>query len=404
MKEGKMKRVGILILALGIFVFAQTARGFDWGSNQRLSWTAAKRITWTSYDSLYPSIALDSSGNPHVVWQDIVPWNEEIFYRSSPDGGTTWAAKKRLTWNLGSSIGAAVAVDSFDDLHVLWRDNTPGNYELHYRKSTDGGSTWTSARRLTWTSGDSWPPSIVVDSSDNLHVVWCDNTSGDFEIYYKKSADGGTTWSMNKRLTWNSGNSYAPDISIDASGHLHVAWCDNTPGNYEIYYKKSTDGGDTWLSNRRLTWMSGDTLCLDIAADSSSNLHLVWPDTTAGADEIYYKRSQDGGDTWSASQRLTWNSGGSSGSYCTYPAIVDDSFGQLHLVWCFGTYGDSDLYYKKSTDAGATWSFSERVTFSPGASTFPGLVADPSGNLHLVWMDDADGNDEIYYQKGTPGT
>jgi len=97
--------------------------------------------------------------------------------------------------------------------------------------------TWQATKRLTWNSGYSEFPSIATDSSGNIHVVWDDYTPGNYEIYYKKSTDGGATWSI-KRLTWNSGGSCDPTIAIDSSGNIHVVWKDNTPGNLEIYYKK----------------------------------------------------------------------------------------------------------------------------------------------------------------------
>ena len=50
-------------------------------------------------------------------------------------------------------------------------------------------------------------------------------------------------WSPVQRLTWNSGYSYYPAVALDASGHIHVVWQDSTPGDYEIYYKKSVNGG-----------------------------------------------------------------------------------------------------------------------------------------------------------------
>jgi hypothetical protein len=46
-------------------------------------------------------------------------------------------------------------------------------------------------------------------------------------------------WTRAKKLTWNSGNSVMPVIAVDPSGNLHVVWFDDTPGNCEIYYKKS---------------------------------------------------------------------------------------------------------------------------------------------------------------------
>jgi hypothetical protein len=41
-----------------------------------------------------------------------------------------------------------------------------------------------------------------------------------------------------KRLTWDIGFSYYPALAVDASGRVHVVWQDNTPGNYEIYYRR----------------------------------------------------------------------------------------------------------------------------------------------------------------------
>ncbi len=58
-------------------------------------------------------------------------------------------------------------------------------------------------------------------------------------------------------------------------------------GNEEIYYKKSTDGGTTW-KQKRLTWNSGESILPVIAVDSSGNFHVVWEDDSPGNDEIFY--------------------------------------------------------------------------------------------------------------------
>jgi len=62
--------------------------------------------------------------------------------------------------------------------------------------------------------------------------------SGDREIYYKKSTDGGTVWSALQKLTGTSGWSDYPAVDVDSNLTVHVVWIDDTPGNYEIYYKK----------------------------------------------------------------------------------------------------------------------------------------------------------------------
>jgi hypothetical protein len=87
-------------------------------------------------------------------------------------------------------------------------------------------------------AGDSQAPAIAVDSSNQIHLVWQDKTPGFGEIYYKKSTDGGVTWSANQRLTQTAGNSYVPAMAIDLAGLLNIVWQDDTPGNAEIYYEK----------------------------------------------------------------------------------------------------------------------------------------------------------------------
>jgi hypothetical protein len=76
-------------------------------------------------------------------------------------------------------------MDSMGYIHVVWFDYTPGNSEIFYKKSTDGGNSW-STERLTWTSHDSTWPDLSIDPNDKVHVVWQEDLSGNKEIYYKK--------------------------------------------------------------------------------------------------------------------------------------------------------------------------------------------------------------------------
>src|SRR4030042_1896976 len=101
------------------------------------------------------------------------------------------------------------------------------------------GDTWTTNKNLTNNAGSSRYPSMAVDGS-NVYVVWFDNTPGNYEIYFKKSDDGGTTWTNNKRLTNTAGSSEDAVMTVDGS-NIYVVWEDDTSGNYEIYFKKSDD-------------------------------------------------------------------------------------------------------------------------------------------------------------------
>lgn len=64
-------------------------------------------------------------------------------------------------------------------------DDTAGNFGIHYKQSVDGGLLW-KTKRLTYMSGDSLLPAIVIDPLDRVHVAWGDQWPGNDEIYYKK--------------------------------------------------------------------------------------------------------------------------------------------------------------------------------------------------------------------------
>jgi len=382
-----MKRTGLMIAAVGLFLFAQSARA---------EWAPAKRLTWNSGSSEAPAVAVDSWGNIHVVWADDTPNPDEpeIYYKKSADGGTNWSANRRLTWNSGKSVNPSIAVDPSGSLHVVWQDDTPGNGDIYYLSSPDGGTTWTTAQRISWTAAVSQAPAIAVDLWGNLHLLWYDFAPGNYEIYHKSSTNGGADWSKNQRLTWTAGWSGHPAIVIDSALNPHAVWSDESPGNSEIYYKSSLDGGASWSFNQRLTWNSGISQAPAIAVSSSGALHVAWWDNTPGNAEIYYKKSTTGGSTWTANKRLTRSSADSQS-----PAVAVDSSGDPHLVWWDSKPGNAEIYYATGTSGGSAWSPGTRLTWSSGNSYGPAIVLDYMSNIHVVWYDNTAGNYEVYYRK-----
>jgi hypothetical protein len=382
-----MKKHQIIICIIGVFLVIQPV------SPQ--TWQASKRLTWNSGSSLSPRIAGNSSNIIHVVWRDESSAAAQVYYKKSTNGGTTWGGSKRLSWTSGGSYDPVVALGSGNTVHVVWNDETPGNSEIYYKRSTDGGSTWGGITRLTWNSGLSHYAEIGVDSSGNVYVVWSDYTPGDPEIYYRRSTNGGMAWEGVKRLTWSSVGTYQPEIAVDSTGIIHVLWHSASPGNSEILHKRSIDGGATWSGANRLTWTSGSSFTPAVAVDSSDNLHVVWYDNTPGNLEVFYKRSTDGGATWGGTKRLTWNSLTSS-----LVEITVDSNDYLHVVWQDESPGNYEIYYKTSTNGGMAWGSAKRLTWNSGYSNGPAIAVGMSNSLHVIWFDNSPGNYEVFYKKG----
>lgn len=228
----------------------------------------------------------------HVAWFDARDGNDEIYYKHSTDGGVNWSVDKRLTSNPFFSAYPSVTV-SGSVVHVVWYDDRDGNAQIYYKRSTDEGINWGVDTQLT--NNPAFSVASVTVSGSVVHVTWSENSNGNLEIYYKRSTDGGVSWGSDIRLTIDIATSAYPSVTVSGLA-VHVVWYDYRDGNWEIYYKRSTDGGINWEADTRLT---NDPAFSEFpfVAVSGSDVHVVWKDIRNGNYEIYYKRNPTGNIT-----------------------------------------------------------------------------------------------------------
>jgi len=228
----------------------------------------------------------------HVTWRDLRDGNQEIYYKRSTDGGVSWEQDIRLTYDDHDSYNTSIAA-SGSIVNVVWTDNRDGNTEIYYKRSIDGGISWEPDIRLTNAPSSSNLPSIGASGS-HVHIIWDDYRDGSAsEIYYKHSIDGGSSWGEDTRLTYDAGNSMIPNLSVSGSV-VQIVWEDDRDGDYDIYYKRSEDGGINWggdirLSNNNLMRSQHPSLSV-----SGSIVHVIWYDDRDGNFEVYYKRNPTG--------------------------------------------------------------------------------------------------------------
>jgi hypothetical protein len=204
-----------------------------------------------------------------------------LFAQTSKFNSTDW--KFSNPQQFGFTV---LDVDFFDNNNAIAVGSDGG-----IARTTDGGTNWEADIRLTNDPAVSGPPCIGV-FANVVHVIWYDNRNGNFEVYYKRSTDQGISWSSDIRLTNDPAESLMPSISVSGSV-AHVVWADYRNGNYEIYYKRSTDHGINWSSDIRLTndpaYARGAYVSVSVQV-----VHVIWQDRRDGNDEIYYKRDPTG--------------------------------------------------------------------------------------------------------------
>jgi len=140
-----------------------------------------------------------------------------------------WLPDQRLTNAPGVSTVTinslrCIAVNG-DTVHVVWRDYRDGTWEIYYKQSQDGGIHWGSDVRLTNNSNVKWQQSIAV-SGQNVHVVWAELLFDNWEVFYKRSPNGGISWTPNIQLTNNPAGEGGPVISVSGE-NLHLIFTSN---------------------------------------------------------------------------------------------------------------------------------------------------------------------------------
>jgi hypothetical protein len=262
----------------------------------------------------------------------------------------------------------------------------------------------------------------VASSGNNVYIVWQENPPSGFssqrdglinyEIFIKKSVDGGQTFGDEINLSNNPGFSEHPQIA--ASGNnVYVAWIDNSPlvgsssqaeDNKKIMFKKSTDAGNTFGETITLSDVqAADSSNLEMAA-AGNNVYAVWqvtplpPQFIAEQDDvqsagIFLATSSDNGETFQEAKSLSENVSKS------YPKVAAYQ-NKVYVIWNVGIIGDNTnlennnnnndgstnngIYLTKSFDSGRTFDDTLKLNANWN-SVGESQIAASGDSVYVVW-------------------
>src|SRR6476661_520322 len=87
---------------------------------------------------------------------------------------------------------------------------------------------------------------IATSGDKNVYVVWWTNKTGNDEVMFKASTDGGKTFSDKMNLS-NSTNAQSQDVQVAASGNnVYVSWWERNATSNEPVMRISNDNDRTF--------------------------------------------------------------------------------------------------------------------------------------------------------------
>src|ERR671931_655582 len=235
------------------------------------------------YSGPRASMAVSGNNNIYLTWWDNKTGNNEVYFGGSNDGGKTFGSPINISNSKGGSADSQIAA-SGNNVYVTWWDNKTGNWQVFSRASNDSGKTFGDAVILKGIGSSpvkhlKAPPSnttsvdtIVAAAAGNNnkeYVVWWDNTTGNWEVSFAKSSDGGKTFDSPINIS-NTPDARSVGARMIAQGNnVYIAWMDLKPGQKQVMFRASNDGGQTF-GNPVVVYGGGGSNNTAVSTTSSS--------------------------------------------------------------------------------------------------------------------------------------
>ena len=347
-------------------------------------------------------LAVDN--NVYIVWKDNSVGNEEIFFAKSSDSGKGFDNSLNLSNNNGTSAFPRMSVIG-KNIYVTWYDYTPGQSDIFFAKSFDGGNSFETVN-LSNNGGVSYNPWVAA-SDNNVFVVWNDETPqlANLKITKPENVDV-TLGTLDILLAKsNDGGSTFDFLNLSDTqenswnpritvyeNNVYVVWNEKIESNYEIFFASSTDGGKSFSKPTNLS--STANLSQDAGIEAFGNyVYVIWQETSTGSVDIFFTKSDNKGISFSEPIKIS-NDGTSEITRDTQMVVLENN---VYVVW-FDKSTANGVFFVKSEDNGRT--FSTPINLS---GELPDVqmaqIAAFEDRLYVIWQDSSLGNSEVFLRK-----
>jgi len=195
-----------------------------------------------------------------------------------------------------------------------------------------------------------------------------------------------------------------PKLISDGQSGAIVTWHDLRSGSADIYAQRlCASGAARWTSDGvPVCTADADQLCPQIATDGCQGAIIAWWDNRDGRWDLYAQRvnalgiplwTENGVVVCSLTNLATVSEG--------VHGIVPDGNGGAILIWVDNRNGNIDLYAQKITSAGVgLWEANGvPVCTAPGDQEQFRVIAEGAGGATVAWTDYRHTNSDIYIQR-----
>jgi hypothetical protein len=365
-------------------------------SSERLSFgSETKNITQNKDDSVYPQVS-SSSNSVYVVWQESVgsygSRNYDIFFKKSNDGGDTFGSPINLSNNSGFSEHPQIASVG-NNIYVVWVDDSSGEREIMFCKSSNSGKTFTNSIVVSQNSMGPYHVELAAEG-ESIYIVWnsFDKEMGN-TILLSNSNNSGNTFGEIREIGIADKETF-PKIAAYADEY-YVAWDKKNNKDTEILFIKGHKDDNNTNNLPNLSKLNNEDIDGGESQVTVSADHVLvsWTSNSPFDKKyVYIRDSTNNGNDFGNTIRLS-----SINSSNVENIIIN---GDTYVVWQDNIFGNQDIFLTKSNINGTSIDKAINVSYNTGISECPSITVSRNG-VHMVWEDNTTGNHEVLYKRLT---
>ena len=262
----------------------------------------------------YNRIEVGPSGRLYVAFSGLIKGKltTDVFFRRFLPEEKRWDELVQLSREELRSRAPAIWVGEGDKIHYAWlAHGGPKEQErlgLRYRKSEDGGGSWSETKEFDLGVILARVPTLQGDDQGNLYL--CISNQGENEDHERvilfRSGDQGESW---EQVDVHNGEerlfgATQPRLVAGKGGEAYLIWLDSTPGGRAVVFARTVDGGKSWSKAIALNDDLSRILSKPLIDLYQDKIRVMWVEAGSRRSSIYLDYSDDGGESWNPDRLL----------------------------------------------------------------------------------------------------
>lgn len=345
-----------------------------------------------------PDLDVDSYNHIWVVWDsaNLMGSAAEVLLSKRDSNGVCLIPETSISNNLYYSSDPCIGIDGSNNVQIIWRDLSPQGFGVWHSKLANDGSVIVPSHLAVNGAGggsSSLQPDLAINKDHELNIIWDEYISGYNQMNFSKMDSLGNVLIERIKVSPETIPAYWPGIAVDSFANIHLGYRTVSGGIQDcLTYSKLDRDGNQLVDNLIL----GIGYSPSLVISRNQNVHFVYPDPSSSGTAIKYLKLDNNGNIIDSALLSIHEEN-------DQPHIAIDSIQFLHVVWSFyETPSWHGVMYTKLDTTGNTIIQPLPIIYPP-FSLYPyqaKIGVDQSNRLHVVWMDQRLGCEDIFYKRG----